>query len=217
MKNLRYSITNENIYTIKEGLNPHSGDNVYSIFGSGDIPLMCIENNAKVLGVDINKAQLDYGNQRIDALKSGNINNFKNIKKRSGDYTPNFILRDIYFEKMNHKNVKKNLKNLNFLIGDFFNLEQDQNIDIDYKLFNKVYLSNAFDYVMDRSTNLSNKKIYSKLDSFFDKFNSGTLFYVASFLEHDFDISETVFNHADKSKIFTKMESFWNISILEKI
>lgn len=225
---IHYYTTNENIYAVREGLNPSKGDNIYSIFASGDIPFMFIENGAKVLGVDHNRSQVNYGKKRISALISDNKKMFKSFRYCSSPLLyENSNLREKYFEEINIDLVRENLSNLEIVLGDFFNLENDiypkkvseLNVEthVDYSLFNKVYLSNAFDHYLDNENISFVDERNLIMNKFFDKFDSGTIFYMTGkYLNYNFSKLPTVnFFEIDSFRL-SSMDKFWNVYLFEK-
>lgn len=209
MFNSIYRITNENVYAVKNALNPSEGDSIYSILGSGDIPLMFIENNANVFSIDNNKEQINYVKKRVSSIDA-DMEFFLNIRNEGELLTGNETFRNIYFKKLNTENIKNNLGNLEISLGNFFNLKIDNNN------FNKVYLSNAFDYHLDRFAGLSKNKYEKKVDSFFRKFNPGTLFYLTSMYDLDFECCDFLSKEKLSGK-FPKRDYIWNEFLLRKI
>ena len=160
-----YRSTNESLIAIQKGLNPSEGDNIYAILGSGDQTFMMLEKGANVFGIDRNKGQVKYVKDRISALKRGRIEDFiveKDLRKTKASYSLNFKSRNSYIAEMDLDELKRNLGNLKLIVANI------SKKNLNFSVFNKVYLSNALQFDLNA------------LKNFTQKFSQGTLFYFAS-------------------------------------
>lgn len=142
--NLKYDCTNESIDSVVSSLSPQEGDNILAICGSGDIPFVLVEH-ARVTAVDIDEAQIDFASYRADKLKLGDYASFL---REVCEPTPRCLsydhfARDKYFSDISRMEaIRQRLGNLSFEVGNIFGM------DIKYREFNKIYLSNALGYKM---------------------------------------------------------------------
>ncbi|MBT4376612.1 hypothetical protein HOD29_04525 [archaeon] len=162
---VEFPASNEDLFFVEKYLAPVKGDNIYSILGSGDVPFLCLDKGASVYAVDHNFHQIEYVQNRIQALRNGNKKFFLSL----GDGIDS---REKYVcNKLSSVNVKNNLKTLEIVAGDLFVPK------IGLENFNKVYVSNALGHVNFRGENIDDQ-MYDYLEKFIGKFEEGTLFYL---------------------------------------
>lgn len=163
-----FSCTNESIKSIVGGMAINKTDSVLGILGSGDQGLAILGQGAKVTLVDYSEQQLDYFNKIYNVLvnpKNSNKLCREVLKNRFGSSKKNkkYLLRKLGV-------IRKNMNQIKILEkADMCNL------NLGFSEFNKIYLSNIFDY-----RDCKNEKAVNKFIQFGEKFNPGTLFYSAS-------------------------------------
>jgi len=189
---------------------------------------MLVASGAKVLAIDHAELQIQYGKERIEALKRGDITSFIGAKFSFEHFESNSYFRNKFFDELDYAKLKNNIDNLELLVADFMNLEHSLHLntigslplgfEVDYSVFNKVYLSNVFDHYFG----ISNRKfrvgnVVIKFDDFFEKFESGTLFYLAQYYNGcNFDVCDSVTKDEEKSQLLSKKDDRWSIRVLRR-
>lgn len=149
---LNYSVTNENLNAVVEGMAISSNDSVLSIAGSGDQVFAMLEKGARVTALDTNPSQIKYLLERKKFLENGDYESFfpskllgacdgKNGNRFDFDFAK-FLAnrRREYFHIDRLDKIKNNLSNLSVLENEediYLFLEKFPSI------FNKIYLSNS--------------------------------------------------------------------------
>ena len=148
-RELKFSKSNESIKSPVEALKICNNDSAFCICGSGDQSFAILEKANKVLSVDNNKYQINYGNFRKYLLRKKDYSLFGN-----------------YFSGRLDK-ISEKVDSLEFRVDDFFG------IDVDFRDFNKFYLSNVLTYK-------ANLLLCENLESdFISRIEKGSLVYVA--------------------------------------
>ncbi|MFP4523558.1 MAG: hypothetical protein ACOCQQ_02135 [Candidatus Nanoarchaeia archaeon] len=222
-----YTSTNENIYALKEALAPQKGDYVFSVAASLDVPLMLLEQKAAVVGVDIDKDQIEYCHLRKNYLLAKKIPSPIHVPKSFGFLkNKNVSWRNKFMQEMNVDVVLQHLDLLELICGDILNLDLETALSqingiplgfsIDYSSFNKVYLSNVFDHYFCDS-NVVQANMIKDTDTFFKKFKSGTRFSLTErFIGFDFSQSTQVTEDICLSKKLSTQDGYWNHHVLYK-
>ena len=167
-KGIGYRGTNENLFSIMEGLDLQEDDVVLSICGSGDQPLAILETASEVHAIDSNPKQIEIANYGIRCLERSKFKKFLSSANKSGQG----IDREPYFTIERLLRIQRNLHRLNLYVADLRSLPDS----ITKRVYSKIYLSNAFGYGMDRLE----EKIVSTAQTLVDILSKRGLIYVAT-------------------------------------
>jgi hypothetical protein len=156
----RYSITNEKLEAILNGLDIKPEDKVLSICGSGDQPLALLEIAKEITVIDIGQNQIDLFKRRKGIICSGEYSKFRDVYGGIAFY--NLSSRNEYFSNERLDKIKENINKskIEAVCGNIFKKSFK-------KPFTKIYLSNAilFNDLLRKDTRKKIKKISKELSS----------------------------------------------------
>ena len=136
-----YLATTENLTAVISGLDVNMNDTVLGVSASGDQTFAMLEK-AKVIGVDNQRLQIQFANERLEMLRSGDYQRFLFPVMPQGELQEyEFEQRNSYFQENGRLDrIRDNIENIRFVETDIFDaLKTEQGIS-------KVYLSNALGY-----------------------------------------------------------------------
>lgn len=136
---LGFRATNENLDAIMAGLAPSSSDNILAICGSGDQAFALLEDAAWVHAVDSSETAIRYAQQRQRSLREDNPGGFfiGVVEPDSGavaEHTLSYFSREGRLAVLAQK-----AERISFEVSDIF--------DCIFWRFNKIYLSNVFNWL----------------------------------------------------------------------
>ena len=144
-----FPYTNESLEAIMKGLDVNEADDIIAICGSGDQAFAMLEKANSVVAVDNDEAQVEYTQERAEALKCGDISKFLNLWKELfghhlglghnyyGEEYPNYI----YLAQPERlEKIRAKLDRLEIVyVFDFMD-------EVKEGKFSKAYLSNIIGY-----------------------------------------------------------------------
>ena len=137
-----YSVTNESLDAVIEGLDLKPDDTVLSVGGSGDQAFAILEYVKKVIVVDINKSQINFIKLRNEALKQKEYNLFFAKKRLVSESDEKICMRKKYFSE------KGRLERITAKLDDFIILPPANIFRVKLnEPVSKIYLSNTFSSV----------------------------------------------------------------------
>ncbi len=136
---LLYSVTNENLDAVVEGLDLKSDDSVLAVGGSGDQVFAILEYVKQVIVVDTKQIQLDFIKLRTEALKQSNTDLFFSKKYLVLEGDEKIEHRKKYFSAPGRiERISAKLESLVVLpLASIFNVALNEKMS-------KIYLSNSF-------------------------------------------------------------------------
>jgi|SRR3989344_2101955 len=135
-----YSVTNESLFAIMEGLDIQPEDRVLAISGSGDQVVAMTEIADRVVAFDYLTEELEILRMKIGWIQEGNFDDFYNplrFKSLKGSW----LARKEYFDVDRLERIRKRLGRLSYFRGDLRELPLTEQTK-----FTKIYLSNAIDF-----------------------------------------------------------------------
>ena len=170
---IEYSLTNESLEAIIEGLSIQEDDSILAVGGSGDQILAMLEFTPRIVGVDYNQSQVEFMKRRFKYIKEtgvdpllkmyrgfgsrdGNINKSFNKFKLEEDLNDRLsYFRDERRREKIGRNLLKGNRDLVFDLvqGDITNISSIEFLREDrysQPYFSKIYLSNALGYDSSR-------------------------------------------------------------------
>lgn len=140
---LRYVATNESIAAVMHGLKANENDTILAICGSGDVPFALVGEVKKVIAVDCNPRQINFANERKEALYKRNYKYFLRSKK-SMNGENNFTNNELELIKARNDYFEGKLKNIIDKLDsvEFFYVESIFKFCDEKNKFSKAYLSN---------------------------------------------------------------------------
>ncbi len=191
-----YVATNECVEAVVRGLDVRGDDSILTICGSGDVPFALVENGARVVAVDVNPIQIEYGQWRLKRLMDGAVDAFFRFTDE-GRGERNTLNRDYFSVEGRLSRVKEYSQRIEFVEGNIF-----RGVGEDV-CFTKIFLSNVLGFG-DNSRDLAsvashltpNGFVYITQDRFFGQ-------------SRFFDLPQRFVDDAEQTAVARAYEKFW--------
>ena len=199
-----YSVTNESLFAVMEGLDIQSDDRVLAISGSGDQVLAMIEIADRVVAFDYLIEELGILRMKTKCIQEGDFDAFYNPGKLE-PLVGAFPYRKEYFDVDRLERIRKRLGRLSYFRGDLRALPL-----IEHVMFTKIYLSNAIDFTADGHLSFCANRTYksdnyscliSAIMHLVDRLEVGGLAYTATDKSYYRDSLSGLFEHSPNMEI----------------
>ena len=139
-KHPRYSITNESLSAIMEGLQIQQGDRVLAVCGSGDQAFAMLELADRVVAFDCREEQVEFALYKLKLLERGEFEEFRAIDDIRLRAKTRFTRRD-YFTTERLERIREHAGRLETEVANLYSLPLRF---LGLNAYTKLYLSNAW-------------------------------------------------------------------------